>query len=64
MPVESEFLTTGEVALLLRIPQATLYAWRYRGDGPPAYRLGRHLRWRRAEVEAWLRDQRDGHGPA
>jgi predicted DNA-binding transcriptional regulator AlpA len=43
-----------ELAKHLGIPVATLYAWRYRGEGPPALRIGRHLRYRPADIEAWL----------
>lgn len=35
----------------------TLYQWRYTGGGPKAYRLGKHLRYRQADVESWLADQ-------
>lgn len=48
--------TIGEVAAFLRIPSRTLYQWRYRGKGPPAYRVGRHLRFRWLDVEAWLEE--------
>ena len=43
-----------EVADYLGVPRATLYGWRYKGTGPRAMRVGRHLRYRRADVEAWL----------
>ena len=39
------------------MPIATLYQWRYLGTGPTAYRVGRHLRYEPAAVQAWL-DQR------
>jgi predicted DNA-binding transcriptional regulator AlpA len=32
----------------------TLYQWRYRGVGPPGLRIGRHIRYRPEDVEAWL----------
>lgn len=41
------------------VPVATLYGWRHRGEGPPGYRVGRHVRYRRAEVEKWLTTQAD-----
>ncbi|MGJ7442206.1 helix-turn-helix transcriptional regulator [Aquipuribacter sp. MA13-6] len=44
----------GDGATFLGVPVATLYQWRRLGTGPPAYRLGKHLRYRRLEVEAWL----------
>jgi excisionase family DNA binding protein len=49
-----QLLTAEEVARLLRVPKATLYAWRYQSKGPPAVRVGRHLRYRPGDVEEWL----------
>jgi excisionase family DNA binding protein len=46
--------TPTEVADYLRVPLRTLYRWRYAGDGPPAFRIGRHLRFRWTDVEEWL----------
>ncbi|MGH8936884.1 MAG: DNA-binding protein [Acidimicrobiia bacterium] len=28
------------------MPAATLYQWRYRGEGPRGFRVGKHLRYR------------------
>ena len=36
------------------IPVKTLYAWRHRGEGPPSMRVGRHVRYRPEQIEAWL----------
>ena len=36
------------------MPLTTLYQWRYLGTGPTAYRVGRHLRYDPAAVQAWL----------
>lgn len=55
--------TLGEVAKLLRIPPATLRYWRHQHTGPRSFRIGRHVRYSRTDVEAWLRDQRDADGP-
>jgi excisionase family DNA binding protein len=46
--------TPIEVAAYLQVPVKTLYAWRYEGKGPRAHRVGRHLRYRWEDVEAWL----------
>jgi hypothetical protein len=35
------------VSEMLGIPVPTLYRWRYKGDGPVGYRVGRHVRYRR-----------------
>jgi len=47
-------LTIDQLSDLTQIPRATLYRWRSRGEGPPAMRLGRHLRYSPAEVDRWL----------
>jgi excisionase family DNA binding protein len=52
-------MTMAEVSDLLRIPVSTLYGWRHRGEGPAGYRIGRHVRYRRAEVEAWIETRAD-----
>jgi excisionase family DNA binding protein len=46
-----------QVASYLGVPVTTLYVWRHRGVGPAAFRVGRHLRYRREDVEAWLQGQ-------
>jgi excisionase family DNA binding protein len=51
---ENELLTTDQVSAMLGIPRATLYQWRHAGKGPPALRVGKHLRWWRRDVEQWL----------
>jgi excisionase family DNA binding protein len=47
-------LWAEEVAVLLGVPVKTLYQWRYKGVGPAGVRVGRHLRYRAADVEAWI----------
>lgn len=42
-----------DVSAFLLVPVGTLYQWRVRGDGPPAMRLGRHLRFDPAAVRRW-----------
>ena len=51
-------LTVEEVAEWLGVPVGTIYAWRYRSAGPASYKVGRHVRFRRDDVESWLEDQR------
>ncbi len=45
-----------DVANFLRVPVQTLYQWRKRDYGPPAARVGKHLRYDPAQVRAWLAD--------
>ena len=59
-------LTVPELARYLGIPVKTLYAWRYRRLGPPALRVGRHLRYRVRDVEEWMLrrlESGDAHRP-
>ena len=49
-----QLLTVEQLAEKLQIPKTTLYAWRYRGTGPLGIAVGRHLRFRRGDVEKWL----------
>ena len=60
MSLESEgFLTSNEVAELLRVPPATVRQWRYKGVGPRGYRVGRYIRYSPADIRDWLESQRD-----
>ena len=52
-------MTPIECADYLSVPVATLYAWRYRGLGPRALRVGRHLRYRYSDLLAWLESLED-----
>lgn len=49
-----KLLTPTEVSDLLGVPVATLYAWRHRGKGPAAIKVGRHLRYRPEQVERFV----------
>jgi excisionase family DNA binding protein len=48
-----------EVAVFLGVPLRTVYRWRSRREGPPGYRVGRHVRYRVEDVELWLAEHRD-----
>jgi excisionase family DNA binding protein len=54
-----KLMSLTDVSEMLGIPVHTLYRWRYNGDGPVGYRVGRHVRYRRQAVEAWLEQQAD-----
>jgi predicted DNA-binding transcriptional regulator AlpA len=36
---------------------STIYGWRTSGYGPPAIKVGKHLRWRPASVIDWVAKQ-------
>lgn len=35
------------------VPLQTVYSWNKDGSAPPRLRVGRHVRYRLADVEAW-----------
>ncbi len=51
--------TVQDLAAYLRVPVNTVYKWRSAGDGPPGFRVGRHVRYRQEDVVAWLAGQSD-----
>lgn len=60
-----DLLDTEAVADLLGLPSArAVYSRRFRGDFPPAIQVGASLRWRRADIDAWLdaRFEAEGDG--
>lgn len=56
-------LTAAEVAALLRVTKAWVYAETRRG-ALPHVRLGRYVRYRRAAVSAWVEEIERGAVPA
>ena len=50
--------TPDEVSESLGVPVKTLYAWRYRGLGPPAMKVGKRLRYSAQDVAEWLEKQK------
>ena len=47
-------ISAQELAEYLNVPGKTLYAWRYRRQGPPGLRVGKHLRYRRIDINEWI----------
>lgn len=56
----SQLLEPREVATYYRVPEATLSQWRYLNKGPRWSKVGRHVRYRLEDVEAWLDDNTHG----
>lgn len=52
-----KLLTVKDLAEHLGVPVATIYAWRYHREGPPGFRVGRHVRYRWTDVEQWISDR-------
>lgn len=56
---EPEFLTIKDLAEMLGLPLSGIYRWRRLGVTPPAIKVGKHVWFRRADVEAWLQDHEE-----
>lgn len=54
-----DYLSVDELAEYLQLSKETIYHWRLEGTGPKATKLGKHLRYSRANVEAWLKSRMD-----
>ncbi len=50
-------MTSDELSEYLRVPITTLHQWRWKGVGPRAVKVGRHLRYRESDLNAWLEAQ-------
>ena len=48
-----------DLSAYLGVPVASIYKWRTAGNGPCALRVGRYLRFKPADVFAWLETRRD-----
>lgn len=48
-------LTSREVIAVQSISKRTLWRWVNTGRMPPPVRIGRVVRWRRDEIEAWIK---------
>ncbi len=51
--------TTPEVAAYLGVPIQTMHTWRTKGVGPRGIRVGKYVRYRWSDVDAWLESQAD-----
>lgn len=54
-----EFMTTKEVADLLRTSPETVRYWRHIGKGPKSFKVGRRVLYAREDVEAYLKAARE-----
>jgi excisionase family DNA binding protein len=55
--MDDDVWTPAEASGYLKVPIATLYQWRSRGLGPRAAKVGKHIRYRRSDVDAWLEER-------
>jgi hypothetical protein len=50
----SDLWDVKDVAAFLRVPVKTIYQWRTADYGPPARKVGKHLRYKEDDVRAWF----------
>jgi len=50
-------LTRGQAAEYLRIKTQTLAVWAGQGRGPAFIKVGRAVRYRKSDLDAWLAEQ-------
>jgi len=55
---DEDFLTLSEVAAILRVPVNTVRWWRQRGEGPPFFKIGRHLVTTIGDLRGWIQEQK------
>lgn len=52
-----DMLTLQEACRFLRVAEGTLRYWRHLGCGPHSFKIGRHVRYWRADLVLWLAEQ-------
>lgn len=60
----TEWIGIEQLAEELAVPVRTIRSWRLRGYGPRGATFGRHVRFRRADVNAWIERRLDERQPA
>lgn len=56
-PVSWEWLSPGQLASYIAVPERTLEEWRRYGKGPKFVKLGKHIRYRLRDVDRWAEEQ-------
>lgn len=54
---DDDLMTVADLARRARVSVETVYRWNSDGSGPAYGRFGKHVRYRKADVDAWI-DQR------
>ncbi len=49
-----QLLNDREFAAYCDLAERTPAVWRVRGDGPPFVKIGRNVRYKKSDVDAWL----------
>jgi hypothetical protein len=51
----NDILTPAQLARRLKVSESFLAKARWRGDGPPYFKIGRSVRYRWGDVLSWLK---------
>ena len=54
-------MSPADLATYLGVPLETVYRWRTRGGGPRGLKVGKHVRYRKADIKRWLDARADGY---
>lgn len=52
-----QLATVEDLATYAGVPVKTVYEWNYKRTGPRVLKVGRHIRYRWADIEKWLDGQ-------
>jgi excisionase family DNA binding protein len=58
------YLTTAELASLLRTSPETVRYWRHIGSGPKSFKIGRRVLYAAEDVDAYIAEARAASGAA
>ena len=61
LDAQPKVLTARETASFLGLAESTLAKWRCTGDGPQYLKLGKSVKYRLIDLNAWLEDQAGAH---
>lgn len=59
MSEREQWIGIKDLASELDISLSTIYQWRAKGSGPRGARFGRHVRFHRADIDAWIAGRMD-----
>lgn len=54
MTLNEKYLTIDDLCELLTVSRKTVASWRYRGLGPASFKAGKHVRYKRSDIDAWM----------
>lgn len=64
MALKVQLYSPAQLAAYLGVPIKTVYRWNHTGTGPKRCTVGRHVRYRPADIETWLDQQQSGGAAA